>query len=112
MKCCDLTSGMLRTTGSLQRLERAPNGSGGFDDTWTEYATPRMKVVPMSGGEKLHSNRLDATGMARVYMRYRSDIVESDKLTIEGNDHQIRSIVDIELRHKWLELMIERGVAQ
>jgi SPP1 family predicted phage head-tail adaptor len=45
-------------------------------------------------------------------MRYRSDISEKDKLVFRGNEYQIRSIINIEERNRYSELVIEKGQAQ
>jgi len=55
---------------------------------------------------------LDAQGLSSVVMRYRADIVETDKLVFEGQEFQIRSIINVEEMNRFTELLIERGVAQ
>lgn len=112
MKCCDITAGMLKRRVSLQRKTDTPDGSGGVTVAWTQYAQPYAMIKPKQGSEKLHADRLDATGLSTVLMRYRSDVLESDKLVFRGKDYQIRSIVNIEEADRFLELTIERGVAQ
>lgn len=111
-KCCDITAGQLKRRIILHRLQTVPDGSGGVKTAWTQVAQPWAKIKPKSGSEKLHADRLDATGLATVIIRYREDITESDKMVYKGEDYQIRSIIDIEEMHQWLELTVERGVAQ
>lgn len=112
MKCCDITPGMMKRRVSLQRKGDTPDGAGGVTVAWTQYAQPWASIKPKQGSEKLHSDRLDATGLSIVVMRYRDDVIESDKLVYRGKDYQIRSIVNIEEADRFLELTIERGVAQ
>lgn len=112
MKCCDIKAGDLRNQVSLQRKQNNSDGAGGSIITWLEYATPWCKITPKTGGEKLYLGRLDAQGLSSVTMRYRADIVASDKLVFKGQEFQIRSIINVEERNKYTELLIERGVTQ
>ena len=112
MKCCTIKSGELRHQVSLQRKQNNSDGVGGSIITWSEYATPWCKISPKSGGEKLYLGRLDAQGLSSVVMRYRADIVESDKLVFKDQEFQIRSIINVEEMNRFTELLIERGVAQ
>jgi len=112
VKCCDIKAADLRHRVSLQRKQNNSDGVGGSTITWVEYATPWCKITPKTGGEKLYLGRLDAQGLSSVVMRYRADIVASDKLVFKGQDFQIRSIINVEERNKYTELLIERGVTQ
>ena len=112
MKCCEIIPGKLTRKIAINAQVTAPDGQGGVTVTWSNVANPYACIKPTSGNEKLHSDRLNAEGLATVIIRYRTNIDERMKVTYQGRDYQIRSIVDIEEMHEWLELVIERGVAQ
>jgi head-tail adaptor len=44
-------------------------------------------------------------------MRYRPDLHPKDRIVIRGEAVQVRSVVNLELRNKWLEVLCEQGVA-
>jgi SPP1 family predicted phage head-tail adaptor len=46
----------------------------------------------------------------RVFIRYVSDLDTSDRLKYKGKTLQIRAIINIEERDRWLELYCEDGV--
>ena len=112
MKCCDIKVGDLRHRVSIQRKTRAPDGVGGSIVTWVQYATPWCKITPKTGSERIYLDRLNAQGLSTVIMRYRADMSEKDKLVFRGNEYQIRSIINIEERNRYSELVIEKGQAQ
>ena len=112
MKCCDIKAGDMRHRASLQRKQRAPDGAGGSVITWQEYATPWCKITPKTGSERIYLDRLNAQGLSSVLMRYRSDIDEKDKFVFRGREYQIRSIINVEERNRYTELVIEKGQAQ
>lgn len=111
-KCCDYTSGMLRHTVELQSKTRTPNGAGGFDDTWSTYATVKAFMKPISGTERFHAERLDATTKNRLVMRYRSDVEAQHRVKFEGKLYNIRFVENVEFRNRWLRLDLDGGVAQ
>jgi len=112
VKCCDIKAGDLRNQVSLQRKQINSDGAGGTVVTWVEYATPWCKITPKTGNEKIYLGRLDAQGLSSVTTRYMSTIIESDKLVFKNKEFQIRSIINIEERNKYTEMLIERGVTQ
>lgn len=111
MKCCDLTSGKLRTAGQLQRLTRTDDDGGGFTSTFTTYATVSLHFKSMSGSERIFAERLDAITRNRAYTRYRDDVIESDRLIVNGRAYQIRAAINMEFKNQWLELDLDGGVA-
>lgn len=111
MKCCDMSAAKLRTSMTLQRPEKTPDGAGGWTVEWVTYANVKGHVAPLSGFERLHAERLDASTRIRSYIRYRSDVLPKHRAVIEGRAHQIRAVLDLEMRKRWLELDLEQGVA-
>lgn len=112
MKCCDLYAGKLRNKISLEREVVTPDGFGGSSHVWVEIKTFRAYIKPVSGSERLHSQRLEASMSHKVFIRYNNDIMPTDRINYNGRFFQIRAVINIEERNKWLELVCEEGVAQ
>lgn len=111
MKCCELTAGKLKEPLAIQRKTMVPDGMGGQVVTWVTLANIRGDVRPMSGREALHGMQLQASVTHRIYIRYRADITAADRLMMRGQPLQIRSVINLELSDRWLELMCDAGVA-
>ena len=111
MKCCELTSGKLRETLIFQRLVPVSDGAGGQVVTWTPILTTRGMVAPLSGREAMFAMQREATVTHRIYVRYRADLLPSDRVVVRGVTMQVLSILNLELRNQWLELSCESGVA-
>lgn len=111
MKCCDITAGMLREPVTVQRQVSVSDGMGGQAIQWIDLYTTRADVRPLSGREAVQAMQLQASITHRVYMRYMADITAADRLVIRGNPLQIRAIINVELRNRWLELSCDAGVA-
>ena len=111
MKCCDITAGMLREPVTVQRQVSVSDGMGGQAIQWIDLYTTRADVRPLSGREAVQAMQLQASVTHRVYMRYRADLTAADRLMIRGNPLQVRAIINVELRNRWLELSCDAGVA-
>lgn len=111
MKCCDLTSGKLRNPIELQREVKTPDGGGGSTLVPTTFANVRAFIKPISGGERFHAMRLEANVTHRIFIRYRADLKASDRIKYGTREFQIRAVLNIEERNRWLEIYADEGQA-
>ena len=113
MKCCDMKSGMLKEAVAFQRLTRTSDGAGGFTEAWAAIAgTPtRGHVKAMSGGERWHSDRVEASSTHKIVVRYNSSLTTVDRVVIRGLAYNIRFIDNMEFADKWLYITAQVGVA-
>lgn len=109
MKCCDLIPGKLRNQITIEREQSVPDGAGGSTITWSTVASPRAFIKPMSGGERLQAMRLESTVTHRIFIRYRSDLLTSDRVSYKGRIMQIRALINLEERNRWLEIYADEG---
>lgn len=114
MKCCDITSGMLRTPVTFQRLTRTSDGAGGATQSWAAIAgaPTRGHVKSMSGSERFASARVEATATHRVTVRYFAGLTEADRVVFGGRLYSIKFINNIEQRNRWLIIDVMSGVVQ
>lgn len=111
MRCCEITAGKLRHTITIEREESTSDGAGGSYLTWSTVATPRAFIKPMSGGERLQAMRLEATVTHRIFIRYRDDLLTSDRINFNGRLMQIRALINLEERNRWIEIYADEGQA-
>ena len=110
MKCCDLTAGMLRTPVTFERATTTSDGAGGTSKTWNTLFETRAHVRNVSGSERYRAQRLEASTQVRIWTRYRSDLDTSDRVVLKGEPLQIRAILNVEERDRWMEIYAESGV--
>jgi SPP1 family predicted phage head-tail adaptor len=91
---------------------KSPDDIGGNSKIWVTNKNLKAFIKPMTGSERLHNQRLESKLSHRVFIRYISDILNTDRINYNGRHFQIRAIINIEERNKWLELHCEEGVAQ
>ena len=110
MKCCELTAGELRTPIVIQEYTESPDGMGGVTKQWTDVLAVKSMWKHASMYERLQAMKLNAGVMHRVYIRYSSVPTAKHRIFYKGKAYQIRGVVDIEERGRWLELAVEEGV--
>ena len=111
MKCDNINPCQLRQTITIQRKDSVPDGAGGWTTDWVDRATVRAMVKPLSGRERMEYERIQATVRYRCVIRFRDDLLASDRVVYKGRAYMIRYFFDIEERRRWLELALEDGVA-
>ena len=112
MKCCDMYAGKLRSRIIIERETHTPNDSGGQNITWSTYKKVKALVKPKSGTERVRGMQLESPLTHTITIRYTKDILPTDRINFNGRYMQIRAVVDIEERNRWIELSCQEGVAQ
>lgn len=97
----------------LQKETFTENSVGGQSAEWSTQYTVWAAVRSLTGGEREHSDFLQANGGYRVAIRNRSDIDvdESWRIVWRGKNLNIRFIEDNGPRDVYLVMQAESGVA-
>ena len=107
--------GRMRDRAAFFRLNTVSdaygNPSSGF--AGSAYLTRWGKLQVERGQEKLEAGRLESS--LQAVLKIRSDtetrtITAADKVEVDGEAYQIRSISNPDRRERFLELHLERGV--
>ena len=112
MKCCELYAGKLRNSIIIERSKSTKNNSGGQDIIWSTYKTVKAFIKPKSGTERVRGMKLESPLTHSIFIRYTSDILPTDRVNFKGRYMQIRAVINMEERNRWIELACEEGVAQ
>ncbi len=117
MKIKDVKVGKLRRKFSLQRREKTPDGAGGFTFTWPEEAVIWGSLDPLSARETWTAQKLEVPVTHRMVTRWTKSLTvdENKRLVLEGQADRIfniRGVINIEERDRFLDVLVEEGVAQ
>lgn len=116
MTCGKYHAGLLRHRIAIERRTRVADGYGGFAETWAATTVPAM-VAPLGGGERWLAMRVSPEVRYRAIVRFRGDAhgapywSASDRVTWRGRTFAVESVVDVESRSEWLEMIIVEGKA-
>jgi len=112
MKCCDITAGMMRHNAAIQQYTDVADGGGGSARTWSNVIASQLGFLkPISGNERLHADQLEAVVTHKFLTRYTATIVPKMRLVYGGRNFNIRAVINIEERNRFLELHLQEGVA-
>ncbi len=117
MKIKNIKIGMLRRRFRLEERVLTDAGGGGHTQTWNELSTIWGSLDPISARERWNAHKLEPNVTHRIITRYRPDIrVNEDQHlaldTLPERQFNIRGVINIEERDKFMELLVEEGVAQ
>lgn len=102
--------GELRSLIRLDKPSRTPDGAGGFSRAWVKHAACFARVRPLTGRERLATDRVEATAGYHITIRARADLDETMTIVWGERRHNIRFIKARDPRSLYLEIETEQGV--
>lgn len=102
-------AGELDQRVTFRRKVKTPDGMGGSSFSWQDIDTVWAKVRPMTGREREHSDRVNASSNYILVIRSRTDLTEKDTVVWSGTEFNMRFIKQ-EPRSRFMLIEAERGV--
>lgn len=103
--------GNMRQRITIQKESRGGDSGGGFEENWTDVATRWAGVRPVTGRERETGMQLEAQVTHIVTMRYLDGLNPGMRILLKGRALNIRRVLNLEERNRWMELQCEEGVA-
>src|SRR3712207_2651013 len=104
----------LRKQIELLVKTRTPDGGGGVTEAYASASPPikvRALVEPMSASERFYAQQIASQERTLVVIRYRPDVKQDMRVAYNHREFHITSVIDVEERHTWLELICEERQA-
>ncbi|CAN8139674.1 putative Phage head-tail adaptor, SPP1 family [uncultured Thiomicrorhabdus sp.] len=109
MKCCNYKAGDLRHSVTFQEMQTIEDGIGGRSKVWVDVKTLKCKVKPLNGKERLFADRIESNTTHKIICRYNPLINSKLRAVFKGRVMQIKSVINIDERNKWLEIHSVEG---
>jgi len=106
-----MNAGKLRHRVTIQQLVATDDGYGGITETWQDVATVWAAVEPLRGTERYRAQQVQAELSHKVTIRYRPGIKPDMRLKYGDRILEIEAVIDVEERHRWLELLCSEVVS-
>ena len=90
------------------------DAGGGQSDPWASpitVATVRACIEPFGGSEALRAMQLEDTVTHRITIRYKAGIIAKQRIQFGTRLMNIRRVINVEERNRFLEILAEEGVA-
>ena len=108
-----MNSGELRNKIVIKVQPTDQDGYGEkIEDTalWNNFITCWASILPISGREFFIAQQVNATVTTRIKIRYTSAITPGMRVVFGEKVYDIKTVLDIEERHKEIHLMCEELV--
>lgn len=86
--------GTFRHELALEVATRAPDGAGGYTETWSEVATLFGRIDPVSAANRFGADKRTVTVTHRVTLRSRGDIAHGMRLCRQERVFEIITVHD------------------
>jgi SPP1 family predicted phage head-tail adaptor len=87
-------AGALNKYVVIERRTATRTATGSTTYGWTLRANVWGKLVAIKGTEKDESGQMIVSRSMNLFIRFRDDVLESDRLNIEGTLYDIRAVYD------------------
>ncbi|MCI0546838.1 MAG: phage head closure protein [Candidatus Rokubacteria bacterium] len=95
----------------LEAPERAEDGAGGADVTWSEVATLWAEVAPAGGREALRAEAVTAEATHRITIRRRRDVAPAMRFREGARHYDIVAVLPDYRERRWTVCLVrERPV--
>ena len=94
---------------TVEYITEVPDGAGGWTDSWASRVDIWCSVETNSGGEGIIAGRLEHSETLILTTHYNSDIVPTDRVTLEGVEYKVSRVEDIDRKHEFMKIYIETG---
>ena len=111
-----MRAGALNNSVAFKRMDTTDDGHGNTSSGgWIEFLTVSCRLRETRGRERVDGGALAAPMSGVLTVRSSTltrAVTEANQAVIGSVEWNIRSIVNPDMRGKWLEMVVERGVAQ
>ncbi len=95
----------------IQDLARSPDGAGGSDISWNEFATVWAKVRPRHGREKLWADAVTSSTGHIITIRYLAGLHPGMRFVDNTRTFEIISIINVDEKSQWQSCLCEEKPA-
>jgi SPP1 family predicted phage head-tail adaptor len=115
MDSAKYNSGRLRERARLERRVREADDAGGNEVSWAVVASGiPIALRPLSSRERIYAASNQNATTHEIVMRYRRGMTTDHRLVLEPAGTRVFAItgyVDVEERHRWLDISAIEGAA-
>lgn len=107
-----MQAGKLRHRVTIESLAETQDGTtGAISQAWSTVATVWAAIEPLSGREFLAAQETQSQIVARVVIRYRSDVTAKMRIAHGSELYNVHGVLPDKVSgREYLTLMVSRGV--
>ncbi len=111
--------GGMRHRVVIQSPTRTSDGGGGGVVSWSDVATVFASIEPTGGNERFFGDQNEGRITHNIILRFRRDVSHKNRIryarVVDGTTYtqifNIKRVINRDARDKYLDLLVEEGVA-
>jgi SPP1 family predicted phage head-tail adaptor len=107
-----IRAGALRHTLTIEEATETRDAHGQAVQTWATFASVPGAFEPLTGREVFAAAQVQAEVTARARIRYLEGVTPKMRISFESKIYAITAVIDRELKHRELELLLSEGLAE
>lgn len=100
-----MSAGRLKERVTIERLTQGQDEIGQPINEWRVLGTVWAAVEPLNGREYLAAGAEQSQVTTRIRIRYFAGLTSADRVTHEGTQYDIKSVIDPQTRREEIVLM-------
>ncbi len=101
--------GRLRYKVELQSATNSSDGAGGYTSSFNTIASLFADIRPSSGDESYRQGKVQDKTTHKIYIRHRNDVKTNYRISYDQRIFNIKSILNIDERNRFIELTCTEG---
>lgn len=95
---------------TLQALTRTEDGQGGWDESWSDFATVWAKVIPKKARERQFAQQIQEVTTHEITIRKLTGVTTEMRVQHGSNTYQLHGHIRYDSRNFFMILDAEQGV--
>lgn len=104
--------GALRHYITIEQKTVTRDSYGAEVVTWATFVQVWADIRPLSGRELFAAQAAQSEITGKIIMRYIAGVVPSMRISYQGKYYDIKAVIDPELRHRELQLLVSEGLTK
>lgn len=105
-----MKAGKLRQVITIQALDNEQQDSVGQPiQPWVDMLTVRADVEPLSGREYFSGQDPVSDTTTRITIRFLAGVTQRNRVVFDGEHYDILDVIDLDMRHREMQLMCRVG---
>lgn len=103
--------GQMRHRVTIQSERRTTDTDGSAALRWYDDVKVYAAITPRAGSESFHGMQIEGRVTHEITIRYRADVTPKKRIYWNSRAFNIRAVLNVNERDRWLKIAAEEGVA-
>ena len=103
--------GSMREQITIQTLGTTRDSGGGISSDYSDSQTIQASIKPLNGKEVYKQGKLQDNVTHEIMIRHNSSVTAKDRIKFGSRFFNIRSVMNVDERSRYMKILAEEGVA-